>query len=750
MKSLRRSLYGCIVALSLLSGIGLGCDALFRPFLEPSPQPCAAGCPVGQTCNADTQLCESPADLGSDLGGTSDGGPTVPTGLSLVAGGVGGSGNADDTGADARFFQPSGLASDGSGALYVSDTQNHCIRKISTANNAVSTLAGTCGSFGTTNGTGTNARFNSPKGLVLDGAGNLFIADSGNHVIRKLVLATLAVSTFSGTGSQGSADGTATTAQFKQPAGITLGPGGFLLVADTGNHIIRKLNINDGSVVILAGIAGTTGAGDGPMLTATFNQPVGITTTMGGPIYVTDMGSHLLRKLDSMNVTTVLGINSGGGYAEGGPGVAQFKSPAGLFALDANTLLLTDSGNHLIRRISLGTMASTVALAGAAGVTGAEDGGFAVARFNTPSAVVGGGGSTVFVAEQQNHVIRALDLNTNRVSTSAGLAPHLGAADGVGFLARFNMPLGVGSDEQGNLYIADTSNHTIRKLNQATGSVTTIAGTATQSGQVGGIGAAARFFSPWAVVGDGAGSLYISDTGNHAIRKLELASGTVTTLAGNLTNTAATPGSSDGDGTAASFNRPVGLAYDGQGSLFVADSANNTLRQIAVASGRVTTVAGLAGAADNVINASGSSARFSSPYGVACDRKGNVYVSDSTGHVIRKVVVATRTVTTLAGTAGQSGLVNGSGTGTRFYNPLGISIDLAGFLYVADSTNYAIRRIDVNTSSVTTYVSQSPARSGVKLGPLPGRLNNPGSVLWLDGSGLILIDAAENAVLRAL
>ena len=103
MKSLRRSLYGCIVALSLLSGIGLGCDALFRPFLEPSPQPCAAGCPVGQTCNADTQLCESPADLGSDLGGTSDGGPTVPTGLSLVAGGVGGSGNADDTGADARF-----------------------------------------------------------------------------------------------------------------------------------------------------------------------------------------------------------------------------------------------------------------------------------------------------------------------------------------------------------------------------------------------------------------------------------------------------------------------------------------------------------------------------------------------------------------------------------------------------------------------------------------------------------------------
>ena len=416
--------------------------------------------------------------------------------------------------------------------------------------------------------------------------------------------------------------------------------------------------------------------------------------------------------------------------------MAQFKSPAGLFALDANTLLLTDSGNHLIRRISLGTMASTVALAGAAGVTGAEDGGFAVARFNTPSAVVGGGGSTVFVAEQQNHVIRALDLNTNRVSTSAGLALIRCRRWG-GLLGPLQHAAGSrqrrtrqsihrrhqqSHDPQAQPGYRQRHDHRRHRYPVRPGRWHRRGG---------------PLFSPWAVVGDGAGSLYISDTGNHAIRKLELASGTVTTLAGNLTNTAATPGSSDGDGTAASFNRPVGLAYDGQGSLFVADSANNTLRQIAVASGRVTTVAGLAGAADNVINASGSSARFSSPYGVACDRKGNVYVSDSTGHVIRKVVVATRTVTTPAGTAGQSGLVNGSGTGTRFYNPLGISIDLAGFLYVADSTNYAIRRIDVNTSSVTTYVSQSPARSGVKLGPLPGRLNNPGSVLWLDGSGPI-------------
>lgn len=751
MKSLRRSLYGCIVALSLLSGIGLGCDALFRPFLEPSPQPCAAGCPVGQTCNADTQLCESPADLGSDLAGTSDGGATVPTGLSLVAGGLGGYGNADDTGSNARFSQPTGMASDGNGLLYVSDTQNHCIRKISTANNAVSTLAGSCGESGTTNSTGTNARFSSPKGLALDGAGNLFIADSGNHVIRKLVLATQTVSTFSGSGSPGAFDGAATTAQYKQPSGIALGPVGFLLVADTGNHIIRKLSINDGTVVTLAGTAGTTGAGDGPMLTATFNQPTGITMAMGGPIYVTDMGSHLLRKLDSMNVATVLGVNAGGGYSDGGPGVAQFRSPAGLFVLDANTLLLADTGNHLIRRITLGTTANATTLAGGPGAPGAEDGGFAVARFNEPSALVGGGGGMVFVADRQNHVIRALDLNANSVSTSAGLAPHPGTADGVGFLARFNTPLGIGSDEQGNLYIADAGNHTIRKINQATGSVTTIAGTATQSGQVGGIGAAARFFSPWAVVGDGAGSLYISDTGNHAIRKLDLASGTVTTLAGNLTNTMATPGSSDGDGTAASFYRPVGLAYDGQGSLFVADSGNNTLRQIAVASGRVTTVAGMAGAADNVVDGSGNTPRFSSPYGVACDRKGNVYVSDLTGHVIRKVVVATRTVTTLAGTAGQSGLANGSGTATRFNNPQGLAIDLAGVLYVADSMNHAIRRIDLATANVITYVNQSPTRIGVKLSPLPGRVNYPRSVLWLDGtSGLILTDAFENAVLRAL
>lgn len=746
MKSLQRSLFWLIAGLPLASGLGLGCDAIFGRYLEPNPPSCGSGCPAGQTCNAATQTCEESGDMGADLGDSPDMPGTPPSGLTLVAGALGGKGNADDSTINARFDNPEGIASDGSSTLYIADTGNHCIRKFNTVSGSISTLAGSCGEPGLAvpSAGGTTARFDQPAGITYDGNGNLFIADRGNSVIRKLVITNQVVTTHSGNGTAGFVNAAAAAAQFNKPSGIAISAIG-LLVADTENHAIRKVTLADGTASTFAGDTKASGTTDGGLLVAQFNRPVGIAVAPGGLTYVSDSGSHLIRRLDSMNVTTILGINDGGGYVEGGPGVAKFRSPAGLFALDANSLLLADSGNHVIRRINNapGT-ASTDTIVGMAGNPGPEDGAFSSARINTPMGITGVAGGVLFVADKLNHAIRTLDLNSRVVKPGAGLAPQPGSMDGPGSTARFREPRGLATDGQGNIFVADETNYTIRKINQATGAVSTIAGIAGQPGNSNSIGGAPTFHRPVDVAADGMGNLYISDSLNHVIRKLDLATGSVSTLAGQMS----TAGNGDGQGTAASFWNPAGLAYDGQGSLFVADTMNQTLRQIVLATGQVTTVAGFAGS-PAVTDGIGSAARFNNPMGVACDRQGNVYVSDNSGHVIRKVVVATRDVSTFAG-SGFVGLVNLPGLAAKFDGPQGLSIDPAGFLYVADSGNRAIRKIQLRDAIVSTFVGQS-RRSGIKLGPLPARVNFPRAVLWLGGAGgLVFSDAFEHSILRAL
>jgi hypothetical protein len=185
--------------------------------------------------------------------------------------------------------------------------------------------------------------------------------------------------------------------------------------------------------------------------------------------------------------------------------------------------------------------------------------------------------------------------------------------------ARFRNPLGVVPDGAGNLYVADTDNDTIRKVVLATGAVTTLAGTAGSIGYADGIGAAARFNGPTGLATDGAGNLYVADTGNNTIRKVVLATGVVTTLAGNAT----LPGSADGTGPAARFISPRGVALDGAGNLYVADEGNHTVRVMVLATGAVTTLAGAAGMYGNM-DGTGAAARFNSPFGVAADGAGNL------------------------------------------------------------------------------------------------------------------------------
>jgi sugar lactone lactonase YvrE len=273
------------------------------------------------------------------------------------------------------------------------------------------------------------------------------------------------------------------------------------------------------------------------------------------------------------------------------------------------------------------------------------------------------------------------------VITLAG-SGALGFAEGPGTTARFNYPADLAIDNTGNLYVADTNNNRIRKITPA-GDVSTLAGSST-SGPADGTGTLAQFNTPRGVAADGAGNLYVADTYNHRIRKIVIATGLVTTLAGN------TSGYTDGTGTAALFNDPMGVAVDGAGNLYVADADNHNIRKIVIATGVVTTLAGSdvppvppSGSADGT----GTAALFSLLRGVATDGAGNLYVADSTNHRIRKIVIATKEVTTLTGSGTTGGFTDGTLTAAQFNSPYGIAVDGAGNLYVADRDNHRIRKI---------------------------------------------------------
>ena len=237
------------------------------------------------------------------------------------------------------------------------------------------------------------------------------------------------------------------------------------------------------------------------------------------------------------------------------------------------------------------------------------------------------------------------------------------------------MPDGITTDGT-NLYVTDTGNHTIRKIVISTGAVTTLAGTAGLSGSTDGTGAAARFYYPDGIITDGT-NLYVADTENNTIRKIVISTGAVTTLAG----TAGLSGSTDGTGAAARFNQPHGITTYGD-NLYVADTGNYTIRKIVISTGEVTTIAGTAGSSGSADD-TGAAARFYWPMGITIDGA-NLYVADTGNHTLRKIVISTGMVTTLAGIVGIPGSADGTGSAAYFYEPAGITTDGTN-LFVADT-----------------------------------------------------------------
>ncbi|UFS71037.1 fibronectin type III domain-containing protein [Geomonas sp. RF6] len=324
-------------------------------------------------------------------------------------------------------------------------------------------------------------------------------------------------------------------------------------------------------------------------------------------------------------------------------------------------------------------------VAGTAGGKGSADAVGSLAGFNLSSGVASDG-TSLYIADTGNNTIRKISLATREVTTLAGVAGQTGTADGIGSAARFNSPRGIACDGR-NLYVADSSNNTIRRVVISTGEVATLAGAPGSRGSADGTGSAARFYTPRGVATDGV-NLYVTDTSNNTIRKVVISTGKVTTLAGF----AGSRGSSDGFGSAASFYVPYGITVN-DGTLYVADTANNMIRRIIISSGEVSTLAGspvVHGSGDGV----GTSASFYYPDGMASDGT-YVYVADTNNNTIRRISIATAEVNTIAGFPGSHGSTDGNGTVARFYAPRGL-VWIGGALYLADSSNNTIRKISLN------------------------------------------------------
>ena len=616
------------------------------------------------------------------LAPTNTGGAVVSVVSSLA-----GRGHANDgPGVYATFNEPYGIAADLTGNMYVADKSSHKIRKIS-PEGIVTTFAGV-GINGNADGTASSARFDSPSGVAVDAKGFVYITDTNNHKIRK-ISPEGEVTTYAGIGSSGSTDGIGTAASFNEPTGLALDAAGNVYVADTGNHKIRKISPT-GEVTTLAGIE-TSGSTDGVNTQASFYSPTGIAVDANGNVYVADYNNNKIRKINPIGEVTTLAGNGEYNSTEGAGTTASFSNPSGVAVDIVGNVYVADSNNNKIRKISATGEVST--LAGSGGLGNSIDGIGTAASFDVPSGLAIDVAGNVYVADTFNHKIRKIS-SSGTVTTYAGNSSW-GSDDGEGPAASFFSPKGISVDVTGNVYVADSGNHKIRKITD-TGVVTTLAGNGSQGGDDG-IGTAASFYSPEGLAVDAAGNVYIADTNNHKIRKIN-PTGVVTTLAGD-----GTTGSMDGTSITASFSSPSGVAVDISGNVYVADSNNNKIRKIS-ATGEVSTLAGsgIDGSDDGI----GTAASFSGVFDIEVDKTGALYVADMFNHRIRKINPE-GVVTTLAGS--HYGNVDGTVYSASFAFPYGITVDATYNVYVSDQNNDKIRKI---------------AQSGYHISPsLPAGLN---------------------------
>jgi DNA-binding beta-propeller fold protein YncE len=618
-----------------------------------------------------------------------------PTGtFNRVAGNsrVGFSGDGGPAGG-AQFNNPGGIAVDNSGNLYIADSGNNRIRKVTLGNNVITTIAGLSSpGYSGDNQPSTSAALNNPQGLALDSAGNLYIADSGNHAIRKITNGT--ITTIAGTGFPGNGidNQLATSTQLNSPMGVAVDSLLNVYVSDSNNHKIRKIQAGIMSTIAGTGVPGFSGEG-GLATGAQLNVPKAIALDSSNQVYLIDYNNVRVRKIVPNGVITTVAGGTGG----------ALKVPSGIAVDTANNLYIADSSLSQILQFS--PAGTAVNFAGGGPPFALGDGQQAVnVQLVQPQGLAVDSALSVYIADRGELRIRKVSGGT--ISSPAG--------------ATAKGPSDVALDSAGIMYIADAvGNQILRVVN---GGFTVIAGSGAQGFADNTTGNLAQFNQPNAVVVDPAGTtVYVADTGNNRIRKVVLATGLVTTIAGNGN---AGFGGDNGISNNAVVNQPTGLALDNAGNLYIADTGNNRIRVINAA-GVITTAAGNGANGFSGDGGQATAAAISSPHGVAIDTLGNLYIPDYTGRV-RKVAVS-GVITTIAGngTPGYSG-DPGPALSAQLNTPWDVAVDANGTVYVSDVGAQAVRVLTPVAAPPLSITSTSQLPGGIVGTPYAATLTATG------------------------
>ena len=662
------------------------------------------------------------------------------------------------------------------GDIYIADYNYHRIL-IRTVSGKMRILAGKLNQAGYVDGTGMNAMFNQPNGIALDTSGNVFVADSSNYRIRRITPAGV-VTTYAGTGVAGYVDGPRLTARFNLLVGLTIAPNGTLYIADQSNaSAIRMIPRNGTEVSTFAG-GNYANYGyqwlDGTGTAASFSPISGICSDIDSNLYVVEAQCHVVRKITSdAVVTTIAGNRNGGRGWKDGMGLdTLFYYPNGVGVDTSLNVYVADTGSGAVRKITPSGVVTTIVgspftnqplsnyknvgiiwesatpgqLNGVSDVAVDASGNIylAVPGHNTlltmiPSSISNTIASTTTVPSQTSVGVGGLQNGVEYVfnvvaTTAAGgssvseiSSPAIPVAQGPPFggyvtsiiggydyqysypfirsakaqTANFNNLNGLVVANDGTTYLCDSGAHMIKKID-VSGNVTTLAGSGLQ-GWLDGPSTVAMFNVPNFIAISSDGTLYVTDSGNHCIRKID-ASGNVTTFAGNP------PNAGSQDGMNSSFNAPAGIAFDYLDNLYVADSNNNRIRKIDP-SGYVTRISGYPDGRSGFADGFADQVIFNSPTDIRANSDGTMfYIVDRNNHRIRSMDL-NGYVVTIAGsinvTTGLGGYADGIGIGAMFLYPYTLTPDLSGNLYVNDTNNNKIRMIDLTTTSVTTIISNT-------------------------------------------
>ncbi len=644
---------------------------------------------------------------------------------------------------------PNGVATDGDGRIYIADTANHRIRRIEKGGESITTIAGT-GLGGPATGDGgaaTSAQLNSPGGVAVDGIGNVFFCDTGNHRLRRIDVNGI-ITTIAGTGSAGYTGdtGAATLAQLSSPHGVAVDGLGRVFVADTDNNVIRRIEI-DGTITTVAGtgVAGYNGDG-GPATAAQLQGPYGVAVDAGGLVLIADSLNYRIRRIqDDDTIATVAGTGNPGDGADGTLAtMADLAGPVGVAVGPGGRIVIADAANHRIRRIETDNTISTIAGIGTPGFAG-DNGQAKLAALNVPLGVAVDSTGRVAVADYQNQRIRAIETDGTITTVGGNGALGFGGDSNQATSALLKAPFATAVDAQGRIYVADTLHSVIRRID-VDGTISTFAGTgiAGDSGN-NGPATAAQLSNPNGIVIDGQGRLVIADVLNNKVKRVD-ANGVITTIAGT-----GSPGSSGdtGPATSAKLFNPNDVAIDAQGRVLIADTYNNKIRRIE-ANNTITTVAGTGFPGYDGDNVAATTTRLAFPYYVSADSSGRILIADTSNHRIRRVALD-GTITTIVGTgtAGSSG-AGGPASSAQIDGPQAMREDSLGRLVFVDGGNHLVRRVELDNTVITLAGTAGVEGARGDAGPAANALLARPHGLALDSMDRIFVADSSNDRVRCI